>query len=362
MKHTWIAVLFPLAGLAQAKKMEGFQISGKLEGLKDSSMVVLVSGLDGKKIASVTATKGLFTLKGTLTAPDICQISFPGQNGNIDLFMNPNDKVTVSGNAANINAATVKGSVVQDDYAEFKERFNPLKDKLNGVAMKIDSEKNPARRDSLLGLFNHYKNEVIAATVRFIKEKQTSPVSGFVLFIIAPLMSSMEEVDANYGQLKPAARTTVYARQIEKNIEDARVGAVGSKAIAFTQKDTANRPVSLASFKGKYVLVDFWASWCGPCRKENPNVVKAFNTFKDRNFTVLGVSLDQNRDAWLQAIRTDGLTWTHVSDLQYWNNAVARLYNIQGIPANMLIDPDGRIIARDLREEALEEALKKILK
>ena len=362
MKKIWIAILCPLVGLAQANKPEGFQISGKLEGLKEGSEVVLMNGTDGKKIASVAAKQGLFTLKGKLTAPGICQITFPGKSDNIDLFMNPNDKVTVSGKASDINNATVKGSWVQDDYAEFKQRFNPLKDHLNGAAMKIDAEKDPSRRDSLMGLFNRYKNEVVAATARFIQDKPASTVSGFVLLVTAPLMSGISEIEANYGQLKAGARTTAYAQQIEKNIELSRVGAVGSKALVFTQKDTANKPVSLTSFKGKYVLVDFWASWCRPCRNENPNVVKAFHEFKDKNFTVLGVSLDQNKESWIQAIRADGLTWTHVSDLQYWNNEVARMYNIQGIPANMLIDPDGKIIARDLREEALQETLRKVLK
>ena len=120
--------------------------------------------------------------------------------------------------------------------------------------------------------------------------------------------------------------------------------------------------VSLSSFKGKYVLVDFWASWCRPCRAENPNVVNAYNQYKNKNFTVLGVSLDQAKPNWLQAIQADNLTWTHVSDLQFWNNAVAQLYHIQSIPANMLIDPTGKIIARDLRGEDLNRKLSELLK
>ena len=162
--------------------------------------------------------------------------------------------------------------------------------------------------------------------------------------------------------LTAAAKTSAYSKTLEKAIDEAKLGAIGSMAIPFSQKDTEGKLVSLASFKGKYVLVDFWASWCGPCRQENPNVVRAFNRFKAKNFTVLGISLDQDKSRWLQAIKDDGLTWTHLSDLQYWSNAVAQLYKIQSIPANMLIDPTGKIIGKNLRGEDLIQTLATILK
>ena len=132
----------------------------------------------------------------------------------------------------------------------------------------------------------------------------------------------------------------------------------------FTQNDTLGNPVSLSSFKGKYVLVDFWASWCGPCRRENPNVVKTFNAYKDKPFTILSVSLDQPnaKDKWIKAIHDDNLTWTHVSDLQFWNNAVAKQYGIQAIPQNLLLDPQGKIIAKNLRSETLSEKLAEVFK
>ena len=130
-------------------------------------------------------------------------------------------------------------------------------------------------------------------------------------------------------------------------------------AMDFTQNDTLGRPVTLSSLRGKYLLVDFWASWCGPCRAENPNVVKVFQKYKDRNFHIIGVSLDRpgQQEKWMKAIHDDKLEWTHVSDLQFWNNEVAKQYGINAIPQNLLLDPEGKIIAKNLRGEELEAKL-----
>jgi peroxiredoxin len=136
----------------------------------------------------------------------------------------------------------------------------------------------------------------------------------------------------------------------------------GAMAPDFTMNDLDGKPFSLSQLKGKYVLVDFWASWCGPCRGENPNVVAAYNKFKNKNFTILGVSLDENKQKWLDAIKADGLEWKHISDLKQWSSAAVPLYGFDGIPYNVLIDPTGKIIATELRGDALIRTLEEILK
>lgn len=347
--------LLPVAVMAQQK---GFVITGTITGLVENSKVSLVDmNKPTDTVAKAQVAKGSFVLKGTIDEPNLYQLNFDGSGKKSVLFIG-NDQVTIKGDIKNVQQFDVKGSSSNNDFTDFQKTFNPLFQTLSQLNQQVYGQ-HPS--DSLQAAYKKAYDAAVAAIDKFVGEKKASPVAPFLLIVTRELEQDPILLEKRFNQLTPAAQQGFYGKMLAQTITDAKVGAVGSDAIEFTQTDTIGKPVSLNSFRGKYVLVDFWASWCKPCRMENPNVVAAYNKYKDKNFTVLGVSLDADKASWLKAIHADNLTWTHVSDLKQFQNAVAEMYNIDQIPQNILVDPSGKIIARNLRGVDLEHKLKEVL-
>jgi thiol-disulfide isomerase/thioredoxin len=363
-----VLLAFPAVGLAQgvtAPSQGGaapsFTIAGEVKGLPDNSRVSVTDVSNPTDTVTATMVKdGKFVLNGHVTEPNLYEINFDAAKKKIPLFLG-NDHMTVSGNVDDLAGLKSTGSPSNDDFVAFQATFTPYFTRLNAVMGQANSPAGAGQKDSLFKSYKRLSDTIFMVLDQFIAKRPNSYVSAFTLVVVNQLTEDVMAQDRRLHSLSAAVQQGYYAQYLQKMLDDAKIGAIGTPAIDFTQNDTAGRAVSLSSFKGKYVLVDFWASWCGPCRMENPNVLATYKQFKGKNFTVLGVSLDKARDPWLKAIKDDGLAWTQVSDLKYWYNDAATKYHIQSIPQNLLVDPSGKIIGRNLRGADLREKLCELL-
>jgi peroxiredoxin len=349
-----LLTFFPAVLWAQ-NQANGFEIKGNISGLADGKVQIVTMADDHAVVASDSSKNGVFTLKGSITEPTLYYIVLSNEQPQY-LYLE-NRPITITGSKADIKNIKIEGSQSHTDFVEFNKKFNPLIAELNGFAALIQREENEKKKEDLFKKYDSVVKKVDAEVGSFVATKKSSYVSAFLLSVSAQVLADPIVMEQRFNMLSEEVRNSELGKGIAGNIAYSKIGAVGTDALDFTQNDVEGKPVKLSSFKGKYVLLDFWASWCKPCRMENPNVVKVYNKFKAKNFTVLGVSLDQSKDAWVKAIESDKLIWSHVSDLKYWENAVAQMYHIQSIPGNFLIDPNGKIVARDLRGEDLEKKL-----
>ena len=369
--------MLSLPMLAFAQVPQPFNVTGKFGSL--NAKIYLGYQLGSSKILdSAQSVNGSFEFKGDLIYPSlaILIIDYKGV-GSSKLDVGPNaDKLIFYLDKGTINLKSpdsayktqITGSPINDQY----KKLLAINDEASAKTSKLmtDEVKASTGQPTTAGQQNQMQAKLKAiqtdyhnALKNFILANPDSYLSLLSLSTLGGPSPDPAEIEPLLNGLSKELRETETARALRNGLESLKTTANGAMAPDFEQADTLGHPVRLSSFRGKYVLLDFWASWCAPCRQENPNIVKVYNRFKDKNFTIIGISLDRQNGAfaWLNAIRKDHLTWTQLSDLKFWNNAVAQLYFVQSIPKNFLIDPTGKIIAQDLRGDDLETKLEEVL-
>lgn len=320
-----------------------FNINGTVTGFNEGATVEFLNGQTGATEQSTVLKGGKFSFKGKMGTPEFKIILFNRQQPYITLFLD-NSNLTITGDKATIDKSKVTGSASHAAFEQFNNSLEPYQ------TVFADGEYSDEMHDRALKLIDDFVTTHTDAYITPLAVIRYNQIADDVL-----------KTEALYNMLDPKIKATPMGQYIAQQVAEGKINGKGSLLADFSQPDTAGVPVSLSSLRGKYVLVDFWASWCGPCRQENPNVVAAFNKYKSKNFTVLGVSLDKAKPAWVDAINMDGLTWTHISDLQGWQNSVAQQFGIFNIPQNFLVGPDGKVVAKNLRGPALEKKLAKLL-
>lgn len=378
--------LFATLGLFgfTANAQNNFTINGKFTGLNAPKKVFLDYRLDDKRIEDSTVTKnGTFQFKGKLGAepvkatltlkpvnndPGISFIEKMLRRDQQDFFLEKGI-VSVKGTST-AKKALISGGKTQTENLILRNAIKPETDKLEVLQAELipilvksqgkgmDTIKRVAELGALMQPIN---KEAEKKEMDFMK---SHPDSYVTLDMVASRggIINPKTFEPLFNGLSPRLKNTETAKKLAAKLDKTKKTTIGVMAADFSQPDVNGKKITLSSFKGKYVLLDFWASWCGPCRAENPNVLKAYNEFKDKNFDVFAVSLDDKKENWLKAVKDDAMPWTQVSDLMGWKNKAAAIYAITAIPQNFLINPDGKIIASNLHGEALVKKLRELIK
>jgi len=364
MKKYLLIAAFLAPAISQAQTIN-FAIKGSVGNLDAPAKAYLVYRTEtGSVTDSANIQQGHFAFNGTYINPVRATliVSHTGESlkklkkaDQLPIYLETANIVVTA--ADSISKAAITGSPLNKDNQELIALTNPYTQQMNAayaafaaLPKEQQTEKAEADLDKQTTAIDDEQKPVLAT---FINTHSNSLIALTALQTYGGYFPEASLVEPLYNSLSADVKSSVAGTQYSKLLAAWKSIALGANAPLFAQNDKDGASITLASFKGKYVLVDFWASWCGPCRKENPGIVKTFNQYKDKNFTILGVSLDSKRDPWLKAIEDDKLAWTQVSDLKYWKNEVAELYGVRAIPQNFLLDPSGKIIAKNLDGEAL---------
>ena len=371
MKRILIMPVLLISVMATAQT-KPFTMTGKIGTLNKPAMIYLDYMENGQSHADSTyLVDGQFKFAGKLNGNAYARMALDPTGEGKGKAVYAGDAIYFYFGAENMQlsskdslaSAKITGSKVYDEHMAYNKT-------IGGSIMEITKAANTefsagSPEDQKDPGFMKAVNDRFKARLEHKNEQQlvfaeSHPNSFFSLVALSETQKSKENearIAAAFKKLDPQLKKLDMGVELAQRIEASTLTAIGASAPVFTQKDVNGKPISLADLKGKTVLVEFWASWCGPCRAENPNLVKLYNQYKDKGFEILAVSLDSDKAAWEKAIKADGLPWLHVSDLKGWNNAVGRLYGVRAVPASVLVDKDGKVIGNELRGESLKAKL-----
>jgi peroxiredoxin len=360
-------VIFSIASWAQTSPLAGqVIIKGKITGLEAGTATLTTEVFGQKQSFNATITQGKFEFTVNQPSPTLYSMIINEDQSGRMIFFADNGILQLDLQKGNVGGGKVAGSISNRELNQYNamialhdQKLEDIKEVYSGLE---PNDKIENKQDSLEQVFDKAVNAREAAIQNWVLQHPKSFVSPLMVVINYGKAGDATLLRKLFDAMSTEVKTSYYGNYLENVIVKAEGLNIGKPAPAFSQADANGKPIALESYKGKYVLIDFWASWCGPCRQENPNLVRAYNKFKHKNFDILGVSLDNNKTNWLQAIEEDQLTWKHVSDLKYFQNEVALQYGVKSIPANFLLDKEGKIIAKGLRGAQLDQALEQLLK
>ncbi len=366
------STLLLLVGCKKKSNEATYSVTGQIQHAGNSKLMLQEVPYGGKPIVtldSITLDKeGNYAFRFIAKQEGIYRLAT--EKDLEIIFVNDEENIQINADADNYQSYTIKGSKNSNAMLGFLIQYRKKDSSLFSTLFNLDALQKQNAKDSSIFWLQKQRISKINDLNEFVENNIISSTSPAVIYYSLGLsLRSMESAKV-LALAKAAAEKTkatplvefvaLLSTQVQSNTK-AAAASVGNIAPEISLADPNGKIISLSSLRGKYVLVDFWASWCGPCRGENPNVVAAFEKYKNKNFTVLGISLDDNKESWLEAIKVDKLNWQHISDLKKWESIVVGAYQIEGIPFNVLIDPTGKIIATELRGQALQETLASVL-
>lgn len=359
LSSLFLAIIF----LSCQTTRDEFSIKGTIAGV-DTGKVYLQKVVDGRpqSIDTADVVDGTFSFSGKMELPDIRVIRLNEQDYIAQLFLD-NSKVTVAAKKDSMQAAKITGSPSQDLFHTYLTELESVNKEMAALQDRYQKAMASQNMDEIKKVQIDYQaimDNMKIYTKNFVKEHKTSVVAAYITLVQLSNQIESAELDSIVNGFPQEISKSEYVVKVKELADGLRKTAIGKQAPDFTMNDPMGKPIQLSSLKGKVVMIDFWASWCGPCRQENPNVVKLYQQYHDKGFEILGVSLDRSKEDWQKAIKDDQLSWLHVSDLQYWQNNAAQLYSVNAIPQTYLLDKDGKIIAKGLRSEELAAKLSEL--